>query len=85
VIDTVLERAESVATLRRALGDRMHRLVAVTCSLATLEARERERANRPIGLARRQLDSVLGFTDYAMHVDSDQPLESYVARVAALL
>jgi chloramphenicol 3-O-phosphotransferase len=63
VIDTVLEPAEPVATLHRALGDREHRPVAVSCSLATLERCELERANRLVGLARGQLGRALGFAD----------------------
>jgi len=85
IVDTVFERAASLDTARRVLGERRHALVAVTCSVETLEARERERGNRPVGLARGQHGRVLHDAVYELSVDSDRPLEDYVGRVAALL
>lgn len=84
LVDTVFERPASLDTARRVLGERPHALVAMTCAVETLEARERERGNRPIGLARGQHDRVLHDAHYELHVDSDRPLNEYVVRVAAL-
>lgn len=86
VADTVFERADCLDLLRRALGDRRHHLVAVTAPVEVLEARERERGNRPIGLAREQRDRVFHGARYDLELDTAaQSTGECVERIVALL
>ena len=53
--------------------------VQVTCDLAVVEARERGRADRMLGLARSQHDIVHRFPAYAAHADTGAPGPEAVA------
>lgn len=70
IVDTVFERAESLERLRAVFGERRHHLVAVTCPLDILEARELARGNRRPGLARGQHDRVLQGAAYDLVLDT---------------
>jgi chloramphenicol 3-O phosphotransferase len=86
IVDTVFERPESLWTARHAIGRRRHHLVAVTCPLEALEARERARGDRRPGQARQQHERVLQGATYDLIVDTDlQSLEECVDRIVALL
>lgn len=86
VVDTVFERAECVATAQAMLARHEHALVAVTCALDVLEARERARGNRRIGQARGQRERVLHDARYDLVVDtSAMSIAECTAAVAALL
>ena len=85
IADTVFERADCLDLMHRAFGDRTHHLVAVTAPVDILEARERERGNRPIGLARGQHDRVFHGARYALQLDTaSQPTDECVDRIVAL-
>lgn len=86
VVDTVFERPECLGMMQRALADRSVRLVAVTCPLDTLEARERARGNRRLGQAREQHERVLAGATYDLRLDTHAlSLDECVDRVVALL
>lgn len=71
IVDTVFERRECLDSARRALAAMQHFYVAVTCPLDKLEARERARGNRPLGLARRQHTEVFYDAPYVLELDTD--------------
>jgi chloramphenicol 3-O phosphotransferase len=86
IVDTVFERAECLDIMRRAFGDHPYRLVAVSCPLEVLEARELARGNRPAGLARGQYERVLHGATYDMHVNTHAlSSDECVERIAALI
>ncbi len=85
VVDTVFERDESLFTTQQALRDRPHSLIAVTCPLEVLDARERERGDRPIGLASDQHKRIWQGASYDLHIDTEvYPPEVCAEQVAAL-
>jgi len=86
VVDTVFERAECLATAKAMLARHEHALVAVTCAIDVLEARERQRGDRRLGQARGQVDRVLHDVRYDLVVDTSvSSLDECTERVAALL
>lgn len=86
IVDTVFERRECLDLARLALGDRPYHLVGVTAPIHVLEAREAARGNRPIGLARRQHDSVLHDALYEFVLDTDaSSTAECVERLSALI
>ena len=70
IVDTVLERPESLERLRDIFGARRYSLIAVTCPLAVLEAREHARGNRRVGLAYDQHRRVFQAATYDLEVDT---------------
>lgn len=86
VVDTVFERLECVGAMQAALADRSHRLVAVTCPIDVLEAREHARGNRRLGQARNQHERVLVGATYDLRIDTHvSSLDECVDRVVTLL
>jgi len=86
IADTVFERAECHAMMQRALANHPHRLVAVTCPLDVLEAREQARGNRRLGQAREQHARVLLGAAYDLEIDTHtMSLDECVDRLVALL
>jgi chloramphenicol 3-O phosphotransferase len=82
----VFERADGVAMAKTMLAAHEHALVAVTCAIEVLEARERARGDRRLGQARGQFERVLHGATYDLVVDTGvlSPAEC-AARVATLL
>jgi chloramphenicol 3-O phosphotransferase len=70
IVDTVFERPESLQRLRDIFGTRRYSLIAVTCPLAVLEAREQARSNRRMGLARDQHKRVFQAATYDLDIDT---------------
>jgi chloramphenicol 3-O phosphotransferase len=85
IVDTVFERRACFESAERAFSELHHRYVAVTCELDELDRREQARGNRPIGLARRQRDTVHHDVPYELRIDTTQTsVEDYAKRVAQL-
>ena len=86
IAETVFERADCIAAMQRILRDRPYRLVAVTCPLDVLDAREQARGNRRLGQAREQHARVLHAARYDLELDTHaMSLETCVERVLGLL
>jgi chloramphenicol 3-O phosphotransferase len=86
LVDTFFERADCLTTARRVLAGHTYHLVAVTCPLEVLEARERARGDRRPGLARDHNYRVLLNAGDALLLDTGRlSVEGCVDRVAALL
>jgi chloramphenicol 3-O phosphotransferase len=85
VIESVFEDPERLEAARRALADRVW-LIAVTCPIEALEARERARGNRRLGLARDQHERVLQGAIYDLRLDTARLTpEECVDQIATLL
>jgi chloramphenicol 3-O phosphotransferase len=87
LLDTVFERADCVALMRSALAAHDVALVAVTCPLDILEARERSRGDRRPGQARDQFDRVIqNVGGYDLVLDTGAlSLDACVERISGLL
>ncbi len=85
VIDTVFERPESAFATQKALTNLPHSLVAVTCPIAILETREKDRGDRGTGLARQQHKRVFQEAVYALTVDTAANSPKTCARRIAVL
>lgn len=72
IIDHVLLRPEWVESLSEALGEAPACCVKVSCPLEVLEAREKERGDRPLGLARSQVSLVHQFLTYDLALNTAQ-------------
>ena len=70
VFDAVLD-VDQIAACRRGFAGHEPVFVGLTASLPVLEARERARGNRMIGLARDQVTWVHRGVDYDLRVDCD--------------
>lgn len=83
VVDTVFERSECLEMARELID--APRLVAVTCPLEVIEARELARGDRRPGQARDQLARVFHGADYALTLDTSVvPVDECVARVCEI-
>ena len=69
IVDEVME-ADAAADYRALLEPYRLHMVKVFCPLDVLEAREKARGDREIGLARRQFDRVHKDIDYDFEVDT---------------
>ncbi len=86
IVDTVFERIDSLHALGRVLASHTHHLVAVTCQLEALEAREARRGDRRIGQARDQHARVFHDASYALRLDTSRmSLDECVDVIVALL
>lgn len=72
IIDHVLERPTWVAPCVREFESVEVVFVAVRCSLEVLEAREKARGDRHLGLARGQYDNVHSHGTYDVEVDTSK-------------
>jgi chloramphenicol 3-O phosphotransferase len=81
IVDHVFEQHAWFETCREALKERRTYFIGVRCPLAVLEAREKARGDRRIGLARFQFERVHEQKPYAMEVDTSahSPTESAAA------
>lgn len=70
VVDHVFEQHAWFEACRDGLKEKRTFFVGVRCPLATLEAREKARGDRTIGLARWQFDRVHEQKSYAFEVDT---------------
>lgn len=70
VVDHVFEQRAWYENTRNALKQKPMLFVAIQCDLTVLEARERERGNRRIGLSRSQHQRVHDDIDYDLEVDT---------------
>jgi chloramphenicol 3-O phosphotransferase len=81
-IDVIVETMAQ----RRRLGEELAPFdvfyVGVHCQLPELERRERQRGDRGIGEARRDLETVHGFGAYDVEVDTTEPPEINADRIA---
>jgi chloramphenicol 3-O-phosphotransferase len=86
VVDTVFDRIDCVDIAKAALADFPRHFVAVTCPLDLLERREQARRDRPIGLARSQIDRVFHDVSYDLKLDTSVlTVEQSVDHVMTLL
>lgn len=81
--DIVFESGEQFAEWRRTLVGLDVFLVGVHLPLHELERRERERGDRRLGDAKRDLDFVHSFCAYDLEVDSSLSPEDNACRIAA--
>lgn len=70
IVDTVAWNPGSLSGFVEALWDRSVFAVGLHCPLTVLEAREQERNNRSIGLARQQFDLVHKDALYDLEIDT---------------
>lgn len=85
IVDTVFERQACADLCLQTLADAAPILVGLDCELAVLERRERERADRPRGLAVGQAARVHGFCRYDLCLETDRTsVETCVEHVLAL-
>ncbi|MEM9157574.1 MAG: chloramphenicol phosphotransferase [Verrucomicrobiota bacterium] len=80
IIDIVLDGYE-LADCVEALKDRRIILVGVHCSLEIAEARERERGDREIGLAKEQFDPVHRGKAYDLELNTSSMTPSHCAEI----
>lgn len=71
ISDNAITSREQAAWLLQSVEGHEAVIVGVTCSLATLEKRERERGDRRIGVARAQFDKVHRWLAYDLEIDTD--------------
>lgn len=83
VVDYIIETPEQWRRLVELLRPFDVFLVGVHCPLDELERRERERGDRRLGDARRDLLTVHTFTRYDFEVDSRHPPEENAAAIIA--
>jgi chloramphenicol 3-O phosphotransferase len=82
VVDTVAWNPGSMQAFTRAFKGLPVLAVGLHCDLATLEARERSRGNRGVGLARRQLATVHTEALYDIELDtSDDDTQATVSAI----
>ena len=82
IVDTVLQEPSWVRPCAVAFEGLAVVFVAVRCSLATLESREKLRGDRRVGMARYQYDRVHSHGVYDVEVDTSvMPLEPCVAKI----
>ena len=70
ILDHVLHDEEMALSLRSSLAGLDVVMVGVTCDIAILEERERERGDRVLGRARGLVDVVHAFCEYDVLVDT---------------
>jgi chloramphenicol 3-O phosphotransferase len=80
IVDEVLLGADRLAAYRAALAGFSLRTVGLFAPLDVLEARERARGDRAIGLARWQFDRVHAGMDYDLTLDTSADAPDVVAR-----
>ncbi len=86
IFDHVLHDREMYDSFRAATAGLSVFSVGVTCPLAVLESRERDRGDRVLGRARGLVDVVHSFCDYDTTVDTAAlSTEACVARILAAL
>jgi chloramphenicol 3-O phosphotransferase len=84
IVDEVMLDPRTAAEYRTLLAEIETRFVAVTAPLAVIEARERARGDRAIGLARWQFDRVHAGMRYDLEIDTAAaPAELGAARLRA--
>jgi chloramphenicol 3-O phosphotransferase len=81
IVDHIIEQEQWLADLVQLLAPSDVFFVGVHCPLPELERRERQRADRRPGEARRDFDSVHRFTEYDLDIDATQATEGNVARL----
>lgn len=85
IVDTVFERRDCADDAACILAGLTYDLVAVVCSVETLDRREAQRGNRRRGQARDQHARVLHDLAYALRLDTDElDIDGCVDRVLAL-
>lgn len=86
ILDHVLHDEGMASSLRTSLAGLDIAMVGVTCDVAILKERERERGDRVLGRARGLVDVVHSFCDYDVMVDTGrQSPQDCVATVLAAL
>ena len=84
IVDEVMLRPETAAEYRTLLVGFETRLVGVVAPLAVIEARERARGDRAIGLARWQVGRVHAGMQYDLEIDTaDVSAEAGARRIKA--
>jgi chloramphenicol 3-O phosphotransferase len=79
IVEHIIETKEWQMLLTELLKPFDIYFVGLRCTLEELERREKNRANRPIGDARRDFDNVhLIHTNYDLEIDSTLPVEENV-------
>lgn len=78
LIDHIIEEKAWVIDLANLLEGIDIFCVGIHCSLPELERRERERGNRRVGDARRDLEFVHKMIPYDLELDAEEPLETNV-------
>jgi len=73
VVDHIFETQADYEEMMAALDGLDLFIVGVHCPIEELERRERERGDRPVGDARRDLETVHTFCAYDFEVDSSKP------------
>jgi chloramphenicol 3-O phosphotransferase len=81
VVDHIFEDRKDFEDVMAALCGLDVFIVGVHCPIEELERRERERADRPAGDARRDLETVHTFCVYDFEVDSTKPAEGNAQRI----
>ncbi len=81
VVDEVMTRDGQAEEYRHLLSDFDVRLVGMFAPLEVLEARERQRADRAIGLARWQYDRVHRDVVYDLNIDTTKSSPMQSARI----
>ncbi|RJF72976.1 chloramphenicol phosphotransferase [Deinococcus cavernae] len=81
VVDYIIETPAMWAEFRHFLSGHDVFLVGVHCPIEELERREQARADRRIGDARRDAETVHTFTPYDLELDCTEPLAENVQKV----
>lgn len=81
VIDTIIETKEQLQRLAQVLNGFDVFFVGVHCPLPELERRERQRGDRRLGDARRDLETVHTFSVYDLEVDSFLPAQQNALQI----
>jgi chloramphenicol 3-O phosphotransferase len=83
LIEYIIETQTQWDALRQRLEGFDVFLIGVHCPLPELERREQLRGDRPVGDARRDLETVHSFTKYDFEIDSSEPAEENATRIIA--
>jgi chloramphenicol 3-O phosphotransferase len=83
VLEYIIETQAQWDALRQRLEGFDVFLIGVHCPLPELERRELLRGDRPVGDARRDLETVHTFTKYDFEIDSSEPAEGNATRIIA--
>jgi chloramphenicol 3-O phosphotransferase len=81
IVDHIIEQKQWMDDLVQLLVPFDVFFVGVHCPLPELERRERQRADRRIGEARRDFHAVHRFTEYDLDIDAAQPTEGNVVKL----
>lgn len=81
IVEHILDQSEWVGRLVALLADHDVFFVGMHCDLETLNRREQQRADRPVGSAQRDFDTVHDGRVYDLELNGADPVDTNVSKL----